>query len=100
MPLDDDRVPNPRYQDLRAALAAVQEHAQMLETALDRACAQFGGQPVWVGPTARTFGEEVSGRRARVKTAVQHLLTELEAELRATPDKVSRAAASSLGGWA
>lgn len=99
MPIDDDLVPNPRHQDLDAALAAVRAHVRVLETALDPACAQFGGHAVWVGPTARAFGEELNGRRARMKTAVQHILAELEAELRSTPSKVSRAAAAAMSGW-
>ncbi|WP_214412920.1 hypothetical protein [Sphaerisporangium fuscum] len=100
MPVDDDLVPNPRHRDLEIALATVREHAHVLETALDPACAHFGGQAVWVGPTARAFGEELNGRRARIKTAVQHVLAELEAELRSTPRKVSRAtAAASTDGW-
>ncbi|MFC4590351.1 hypothetical protein [Sphaerisporangium corydalis] len=99
MPIDDDLVPNPRHRDLEAALAAVRAHVRVLETALDRACAQFGGQAVWVGPTARAFGEELNGRRSRIKTAAEHVLAELEAELRSTPSKISRATAASLGGW-
>ncbi|WP_182906601.1 hypothetical protein [Microbispora sp. H13382] len=73
----------------------VREHVHVLETALDRACAQFGGEPVWVGPAARAFAEELNGRRARLKSAVQHVIAELEAKLRATPAKVSRSAAMS-----
>jgi hypothetical protein len=99
LPIDDDLVPNPRHRDLETALAAVRAHVHVLETALDTACAQFGGQAIWVGPTARAFGEELNGRRSRIKTAAQHVLAELEAELRSTPSKVSRATASSLGGW-
>lgn len=98
MPTDDDLVPNPKYQDLQAALAAVREHVQVLETALDRACAQFGGEPVWVGPAARAFGAELDGRRARMKSAVRHVLAELEAELRTTPARVPRSAAAAMSG--
>jgi hypothetical protein len=99
LPFDDDLVPNPKYRDLETALAAVRAHVHVLETALDRACARFGGQAVWVGPTARAFGEELNGRRSRMRTAVQHVLAELEAELRSTPRTVSRAAASTMSGW-
>ncbi|MEU8273892.1 hypothetical protein ACFYOK_24280 [Microbispora bryophytorum] len=95
VPTDDDLVPNPKYDDLRAALETVREHVHVLETALDRACAQFGGEPVWVGPVARSFAEELNGRRARMKSAVHHVIAELEAELRTTPAKVSRSAAVS-----
>ncbi|MEW9530362.1 hypothetical protein [Microbispora sp. NPDC049125] len=99
MPTDDDMVPNPRYRDLEAAITAVREHIHVLETALDPACAQFGGEAVWVGPAARAFGEELNGNRGRMKTAVQHVLAELEAELRTTPSRVSRSVASAAGGW-
>ncbi|WP_405086066.1 hypothetical protein [Microbispora sp. NBC_01389] len=95
MPTDDDLVPNPEYHDLQAALATVREHARVLETSLDQVCALFGGHPVWVGSTARAFGEELNGRRLRMKATIQHLVAELEAELRATPAKISRGAFSS-----
>jgi hypothetical protein len=71
---------------------------EALETSLDTACAQFGSQAVWVGETARAFGEDLNGRRRRIKSASQHVLSELEAELRATPSKVSRAVAASMSG--
>ncbi|MFC4531748.1 hypothetical protein [Sphaerisporangium dianthi] len=99
MPIDDDLVPNPRHRDLEAALDVVRAHVQVLERVLDPACATFGGQAVWVGPTARAFGEELNGRRARIKTAAQHVLAELEEELRTTPSRVSRTAAGSMSGW-
>ncbi|MGI5486979.1 hypothetical protein [Microtetraspora malaysiensis] len=89
----EDLMPNPRHQELRAALVAVREHAAMLEAALDRPCAEFGNDPVWVGPTARAFGAELNGRRSRVQTAIQHMLAELEAELRATPAQIPRRSA-------
>ncbi|MBP2705692.1 hypothetical protein JOL79_17905 [Microbispora sp. RL4-1S] len=97
MATDDDLVPNPRYQDLETALAAVREHLNVLETALDTACAQFGREAVWVGPAARDFGAELQGRRARIRSAVQQLLTELEGELRTTPSRVSRSSAAAAG---
>jgi hypothetical protein len=96
---DNDLVPNPRYQDLETALATIREHVRVMETALDAACAQFGGEAVWVGPAARAFGEELRGRRARIKSAAQHVLDELEAELRSTPTRVSRTAAAGMGTW-
>jgi hypothetical protein len=99
LPIDEDLVPNPRYQDLQTALTAVREHIDVLETALDQACATFSGHAVWVGPTARIFGEELHGRRARIRATAQHVLAALEAELRATPRMVVRSAASAMGGW-
>ncbi|GII54599.1 hypothetical protein Pth03_29880 [Planotetraspora thailandica] len=99
MPIDDDLVPNPRYQDLQTALTAVREHLHVLETALDQACATFAGNPVWVGPTARAFGEELHERRARIRTTAHRVLAELEAELRATPRTVAKSAAAAMGGW-
>ncbi|GAA4202341.1 hypothetical protein [Microbispora amethystogenes] len=82
---------NPEYRDLQTVLALVREHAGVLETSLDQVCALFGGHPVWVGSTARAFGEELNGRRLRMKATIQHLVAELEAELRATPARISRA---------
>ncbi|MEV7803493.1 hypothetical protein AB0O28_11155 [Microbispora sp. NPDC088329] len=98
MPTDDDLVPNPKHDDLRAALETVREHVHVLESALDRACAQFGGEPVWVGPAARAFAEELNGRRARLRSTVQHVMAELEAELRVTPATVPRSTAAAMSG--
>jgi hypothetical protein len=97
MAIQDDLVPNPRHAELQLAIAKVRERAHVVETALDPACALFGGQAVWVGPTARGFGQELTGRRARLKTAIQHVVAELEAELRGTPARVSPAAAGVRG---
>ncbi|WP_203987891.1 hypothetical protein [Sphaerisporangium rufum] len=66
---------------------------------LDPPCARFGSNNVWVGPKARMFGDELNGRRNRIKSAVQHVIAELEAELRSTPNKVSRAMASGMASW-
>lgn len=43
------------------------------------------GGAVWVGSAARTFAEDLSERRGRLRTVAQAILDELEAELRATP---------------
>jgi hypothetical protein len=99
LPTDDDLVPNPRHGELEAALAAVRTHAQALATVLDPVCTQFGSQAIWVGPTARAFEQELNGRKTRIKTAVQHVIDELEAELHSTPSKVPRTTASAMTGW-
>ncbi|GAA1273287.1 hypothetical protein GCM10009677_28050 [Sphaerisporangium rubeum] len=99
MPIDDDLVPNPKYTELEATLAIIRSHVQVLETVLDPVCSQFGSQAIWVGPTARTFEQELSGRNARIKTVARRVVEELEAELRSTPSEVSRATASALIGW-
>ena len=97
MAIQDDLVPNPQYQELQRALAEARERARAVETALDPGCALFGGQAVWVGPAARRFGQDLNGRRLRLRSAIQQVIAELEAELRATPAKVSPAVAA--GGW-
>ncbi|GAA2863357.1 hypothetical protein GCM10010517_22390 [Streptosporangium fragile] len=89
----DGMVPNPRREELQRALAQVRAHAARLETALDPAHASFTGKAVWVGPAARTFAEELTGRRNRLRTLVRRIVEELEAELRATPEKVDRSTA-------
>lgn len=99
MPIDDDLVPNPKYAELEATLAVIRSHAQVLEALLDPVCSRFGSQAIWVGPTARAFEQELSGRRTRIKAAARRVVEELEAELRSTPSEVSRAAASALSGW-
>ncbi|MBB2911489.1 cysteine sulfinate desulfinase/cysteine desulfurase-like protein [Streptosporangium becharense] len=68
----------------------MQEHAEQLEAALDPAHASFTGKAVWVGPAARVFAEELTGRRNRLRALVQRIVEELEAELQATPEKANR----------
>ncbi|ACZ89051.1 hypothetical protein [Streptosporangium roseum] len=83
-------IANPRREELLRALTRVQLHAVQLETALDPAHASLTGKAVWAGPTARAFAEELTGRRNRLRTLVQRIVEDLEAELRATPEKVDR----------
>jgi hypothetical protein len=97
MAIQDDLVPNPKYAELQQAVAMARERARAVETALDSGCALFGGQAVWVGPTARGFAQELNGRRARVRTAIQHVIAELEAELHGTPARVSPTAVGGRG---
>ncbi|MGV9775474.1 hypothetical protein [Streptosporangium sp. NPDC003464] len=82
---------NPRREELLRALTRIRLHAAQLETALDPAHASFTGKAVWVGPTARAFAEELTGRRNRLRTLVRRIVEDLEAELLATPEKVDRA---------
>lgn len=91
MGLGSESMVNPRREELLRVLTRVQLHAAQLETALDPAHASFTGKAVWVGPTARVFAEELTGRRNRLRTLVQRIVEDLEAELRATPEKVDRA---------
>ncbi|MEV4245432.1 hypothetical protein AB0J63_18725 [Streptosporangium canum] len=90
MGLGSESTVNPRREELLRALTRVQLHAAQLETALDPAHASFTGKAVWVGPTARAFAEELTGRRNRLRTLVQRIVEDLEAELRAIPEKVDR----------
>ncbi|MEU4538056.1 hypothetical protein AB0G15_24700 [Streptosporangium sp. NPDC023825] len=87
-----DAIPNPRREELRRALARVRLHAAQLETALDPAHASFTGKAVWVGPAARTFAEELIGRRNRLRVLVGRIVEELEAEFRATSETTDRPA--------
>ncbi|GAA3111602.1 hypothetical protein [Streptosporangium carneum] len=88
-----DLVPNPRRQVLEQTLAEVKARVAVLEAALDPAHGQFTGQPVWTGPKARTFAEDLSARRARLRQAARALVDTLEEELRSVPEKVSSSAA-------
>ncbi|SNS36026.1 hypothetical protein SAMN05216276_100870 [Streptosporangium subroseum] len=90
VPGPKDMVANPRREELQRALTQVRAHAARLETALDPAHASFTGKAVWVGPTARAFTAELAGRRSRLRTLVQRIVEELEAEVRAIPEKVDR----------
>ncbi|MBO3744694.1 hypothetical protein J5X84_01345 [Streptosporangiaceae bacterium NEAU-GS5] len=78
-------MPNPRYEDLRHALMEVKARVAVLEAALDSPYQQFAGGQVWVGPAARSFGDELSSRRARLRATAQAIVADLEEELRATP---------------
>jgi hypothetical protein len=77
--------PNPRYEALQMALAEVKSRIAVLEAAMDPPHRKFTGGAVWVGPAARTFAEDLTERRRRLRTTAQAILDELEAELRATP---------------
>lgn len=66
----------------------VRTRVAILEAALDPTHGQFTGQPVWIGPTARRFAEDLS---ARLRQAAQGLIDALE-ELRAVPAKGSPSA--------
>jgi site-specific recombinase XerC len=86
-------VPNPRYQALQQTLARVRQQAAELEAALDPPFRQFTGQAVWVGQTARQFADELSSYRRRLKIQADKVIANLEAEIRATPQKVPPAVA-------
>ncbi|WP_189239937.1 hypothetical protein [Planomonospora parontospora] len=86
--------PDPRREELLRALTKVRMHAARLEAALDPAHAAFTGKAVWTGPTARDFTEELTGRRARLRTLTQRIVEELEDELRATPENAARSSAA------
>ncbi|MEV7010510.1 hypothetical protein [Streptosporangium sp. NPDC051022] len=87
-PRPEDLVPNPRRQMLEQTLAEVKARVAILEAALDPAHGQFTGQPVWVGPKARTFAEDLTARRVRLRQAARALVETLEEELRSLPEKV------------
>ncbi|MFD0883091.1 hypothetical protein ACFQ08_00725 [Streptosporangium algeriense] len=80
-----DAVANSRRQMLEQTLAEVRARVAVLEAALDPAHRQFTGRPVWVGPKARTFTEDLIARRARLRQAAQAILDALEEELRTIP---------------
>ncbi|WP_344448934.1 hypothetical protein [Acrocarpospora macrocephala] len=85
---------NPRREELLRALARVRMYAAGLEAALDPAHAAFTGKAVWVGPVARDFTAELTGRRARLRVLTQRIVEDLENELRATPERVARPSAA------
>ncbi|GAA2904206.1 hypothetical protein GCM10010517_70230 [Streptosporangium fragile] len=87
-PHPEDLVPNPRRQVLEQTLAEVTARVAILEAALDPAHSQFTGQPVWVGPKARMFAEDLSARRARLRQAARALVDALEEEIRSIPAKI------------
>lgn len=82
-----DAIPNPRRQMLEKTLAEVKARIAILEAALDPAHRQFTGQPVWVGPKARTFAEDLTARRTRLRQATRAILDAVEEELRVTPPR-------------
>ncbi|MFD0883026.1 hypothetical protein ACFQ08_00380 [Streptosporangium algeriense] len=74
-------------------MAEVRARIAILEAALDPAHGQFAGQPVWTGPKARAFAEDLSARRVRLRQAARTLLDTLEDELHTVPATVSLSAA-------
>ncbi|GAA0445482.1 hypothetical protein Acor_76020 [Acrocarpospora corrugata] len=93
-PNPQDMAPNPRSEELRRVLAKVRVQVAQLEEALDRPHVEFTGKAVWVGPVARTFTEELTARRARLRVLAQRIIEELENELRGTPERVARSSAA------
>ncbi|GAA3117351.1 hypothetical protein GCM10010466_05430 [Planomonospora alba] len=89
-----DLVPNPRKEELLRALERVRMHAARLEAAFDPPHATLTGKAVWTGPTARAFAEELTARRARLRTLTRRIVEELEAEFTATPEKAGRSPAA------
>ncbi|WP_440065512.1 hypothetical protein [Streptosporangium sp. OZ121] len=92
-PGPEDLVPNPRRQVLEQTLVELRARVAILEAALDPAHGQFTGQPVWVGPKARTFTEDLTARRTRLRQAARALVDALEEEIRSAPAKVPPSAA-------
>lgn len=86
-------VPNPRHLALQQTLTRIRQQVAQLEAALDPPFGQFTQQAVWVGRAARQFGDELSVHRRRLKTQADRVIAELEAEIKATPEKVSPAVA-------
>ncbi|MER6177938.1 hypothetical protein [Streptosporangium sp. NPDC001681] len=84
----EDLVPNPRRQLLEQTLTEVRARVAILEAALDPAHGRLTGQPTWVGPKARTFTEDLTARRVRLRQAARALVDALEEELRSAPAKV------------
>ncbi|RBQ21234.1 hypothetical protein DP939_00430 [Spongiactinospora rosea] len=74
-----------RKAELLQALTKVRAHAARLEAALDPAHAAVTGKAVWVGPAAREFVGELTGRRSRLRTLTQRIVEELEAQVQAIP---------------
>ncbi|GAA1019074.1 hypothetical protein Aple_055870 [Acrocarpospora pleiomorpha] len=96
----DHMVPNPRHQLMERTLAELRTRVADLEAALDSPHRQFAGRPVWVGPVARRFAEDLSARRARLRQVAHALIADLESELRALPTTVrSTKIPPSSGGW-
>lgn len=89
----EDLVPNPRRQLLEQTLTELRARVAVLEAALDPAHGQLTGRPTWVGPKARTFVEDLTARRARLRQAARALVDALEEELRSAPAKIPPAAA-------
>lgn len=81
-------VPNPRYEELERALAAVRARGQRLQAALDPPFDLFTGQAVWVGPAARAFRDGLVHHRSLLKRIVDDVIAQLEAELGSTKREV------------
>lgn len=81
-------VPNPRYEELERTLALVRARGRRLQAALDPAFDAFTSQAVWVGPTARAFRDGLAHHRNLLKTAIDDVIADLEAQLRGTRREV------------
>lgn len=77
-------VPNPHHEELERALATVRARGERLQAALDPAFDAFTSRAVWVGPAARAFRDGLAHYRNLLKTAVNDVIADLEAQLGST----------------
>ncbi|WP_283133566.1 hypothetical protein [Rhizohabitans arisaemae] len=81
-------VENPLHVNLIRLRARLVEEAETLRGALGKAESDMGGGQVWVGPSADRWKDELGGRRAQLKRAVERLLGDVDEALARHPAMV------------
>ncbi|MCD0450945.1 hypothetical protein LO762_17340 [Actinocorallia sp. API 0066] len=78
-------VPNPAYRELYQRYAAAYGSADTLRECLNAPHRTFLGTDAWLGPEARTWGEDLTSSRRRLQTAADTILWAIYERVTATP---------------
>lgn len=89
-------VPNPLYEELDTLYTQLQRDAPAMSTALSAAARQMGATQTWVGPVARNWQDELSGRDRDCGTQVSGMLDEVRQQRDALPAQVTPAEAQAI----
>src|ERR1700761_8468564 len=86
---------NPMHAALQQLYTQLQGDAATLSNALKPASTQMSAGDTWVGPTATTWGSQLSGYSTDCATQVSNMLSDVSSALAAEPAQVTVAEAQS-----
>lgn len=82
-------VANPLHQALSKLYQNLQRDADTMKNALRNADQQMAGGDTWVGPAARSWGSQLSGKSRDCTIQVTAMLAEVESFLASEPAEVT-----------
>jgi hypothetical protein len=80
-----ENVPHPLHAYLTSLQKKVRAAQLKLAGKLDRPSNNFAAGNVWAGPTARTWGQQLSAKRSTYNSELNKIYDELNAKLATTP---------------